>query len=248
MLHVFMTSNLKAVFATEPSHVSLIEAAKTGAETLKLKFELTSQNLIGEPFTIHFIPSESVDERYFKSVNAQTSCTTELFYVPQPGIAISKIARMLGFAVSILCWLTAAIGIVAKRFGSVEVLAVGQFLWVTLLWTDSVLYMPFKEFTTAKFTSGYNMPFFSQPPLLVPSSAPSSFPHFPYPPSFEAPHRAIFAMSSQIIDNFNVMFAFQIIPMFVFAIIFPFKRRWERKLKIIEETKKKRIDLLETVN
>lgn len=44
------------------------------------------------------------------------------------------------------------------------------------------------------------------------------------------------------------MFAFQIIPMFIFAIIFPFKRRWEKKLKIIEETKKKRIDLLETVN
>ena len=119
-----------------------------------------ADNYINSPITINFLPTNSVDPRYFASVNSSVFIDFSLVYYSQFAFTTAKIIPYLCYTAVGIGWVSIFLGIFARKLAGIEGMVVIQFAYLTMLFLNTEMYLPFAETYPLKWSVGYNKALF----------------------------------------------------------------------------------------
>lgn len=206
------------VFKDSPP-LEVLVSGNEGLEFVELDFDQNSQRMTFKAqivkdmentteLSILLNPTLSMDSRY-ESTPPQTYTFDVRFpshlpyFYSEIALMCSKMLLYLNWASVVLAWLAILLGFVFKRLAGLEAMLVLQFAFVNMLWVDSYLHPYYEQTWPLKFSTGFAMSFAEEEKFGF---------------LYTAPFTSQFGVSVNLINNFNIMVIFQLIPLLMAAI------------------------------
>jgi hypothetical protein len=165
-LNVFRTSNnlIEVFVIRDPIFTVNSVEYRDGQIVMQVDF---SEEYLDKEIIVEFIPEEAIDDRYYASVNSSAVKFVPLNFYSPFVFNSSSLIRVICYMVSFMGMIGILIGLVSKRLAGIEAMFVYQIAWVSMLWVNSYMHLPYKETFPLQFANGFRHTF-------VPNSEPQN--------------------------------------------------------------------------
>lgn len=134
-------------------------------------------------------------------------------YFDSSKLLITQLLNLSALIIVIIAWISLWLGLFLRKLAGIEAIMTIQFIYLSVLWLNGPLSSPFSKLLLLKYSSGFYYPFFGSSTEIT---------------SLEAPFASQFSLcTNSFINNFNLMFIFQLIPIVSLMIAHLRKKKFE---------------------
>lgn len=146
----------------------------------------------------------------------------QFIYFDSSKLLIAKILNLSALLIVSIAWISLLLGLFLRKLAGIEAIMTIQFIYLSILWLNSPMSIPFTKLFLFKYSSGFYYPFFGSSTDFT---------------SIEAPFASQFSLSiNNLANNFNFMFILQLIPIVSLGIAYIRRKIFEQNNKNLDFT------------